>query len=50
MGKKNNDDRTPRLRKQTIRALAERELAPDLLQHVAGGRATWQPRYTQNCG
>ncbi len=50
MGTKSRDQRAPRLRKETIRKLADRELAPDLLQQVAGGGTTWQPRYTQCCG
>ena len=50
MRKTHDDRRTARLRKETIRKLAERALAPDLLQQVAGGRTSWQPRYSQNCG
>ena len=50
MGKKKNDSAPPRLRKETIRKLAERTLAPGALQQVAGGGASWQPRYTQCCG
>jgi len=48
MGRERNQ-RTPRLRKETIRKLDLRTLEPSDLANVAGG-TSYQPHYTRCCG
>ena len=46
---KERKQRTPCLRKETIRKLDLRTIEPSDLANVAGG-TSWQPHYTRCCG
>ena len=47
---KERKQRTPCLRKETIRKLDLRTIEPSDLANVAGGLTTYLPHYTRCCG
>ena len=50
MGRKENDRRRVRVKKETLRQLDERTVSPDDLEQVAGGYITIVRKVSNPCG